>query len=60
MTSEPRATFSLIIQGKPGQAGIHSLRTMLKRLLRQHGFRARQHRHANTTSPQPSTIHTAP
>jgi arginase family enzyme len=33
-----RAVFTLRIAGKPGTAGIHALRFLLKRLLRQHGF----------------------
>jgi hypothetical protein len=38
-TSRPaRAVFTLRIAGKPGTAGIHALRFLLKRLLRQHGF----------------------
>jgi len=33
-----RAVFTLRIAGRPGQAGIHALRFLLKRLLRQYGF----------------------
>ena len=33
-----RAVFGLRLVGKPGTAGIHDLRALLKRLLRQHGF----------------------
>ena len=33
-----RAVFELRLVGKPGTAGIHNLRALLKRLLRQHGF----------------------
>src|SRR5262249_6575242 len=33
-----RAVFELRLVGKPGTAGIHDLRALLKRLLRQHGF----------------------
>jgi hypothetical protein len=40
MTSEPRTVFAIRIAGPPGAAGIHALRALLKRLLRQHGFRA--------------------
>jgi hypothetical protein len=36
--SERPAVFTLRIAGKPGTAGIHALRFLLKRLLRQHGF----------------------
>jgi len=37
--SEPaRAVFELRLVGRPGSAGIHDLRALLKRLLRQHGF----------------------
>jgi hypothetical protein len=36
--SEQRSTFVLKIEGKPGAAGIHALRFLLKRLLRQYGF----------------------
>jgi hypothetical protein len=36
---EPRPTFVLHIEGKPGTA-IRDLRWVLKRLLRQHHFRA--------------------
>jgi hypothetical protein len=35
---EPRPIFILRIEGKPGAAGIHALRFLLKRLLRQYGF----------------------
>jgi hypothetical protein len=35
---EQRPTFTLRIAGKPGTAGIHALKFLLKRLLRQHGF----------------------
>jgi hypothetical protein len=33
-----RAVFTLRIAGKPGTAGIHALKFLLKRLLRQYGF----------------------
>jgi hypothetical protein len=33
-----RPIFTLRLEGKPGQAGIHDLRALLKRLLRQHGL----------------------
>jgi hypothetical protein len=35
---ESRPVFVLKIQGKPGRAGIHALRALLKILLRKHGF----------------------
>jgi hypothetical protein len=34
-----RPVFVLRIEGKPGAAGIHSLRALLKVLLRKYGFR---------------------
>jgi hypothetical protein len=34
-----RTIFTLRIASKPGTAGIHALRFLLKRLLRQYGFR---------------------
>jgi len=34
MNAEARPIFTLRLQGQPGQAGIHRLRTLLKRLLR--------------------------
>ena len=37
-TRPARVVFTLRIAGKPGTAGIHSLKFLLKRLLRQHGF----------------------
>jgi hypothetical protein len=37
--SEHRPIFNLMIEGKSGRAGIHSLRAVLKILLRKHGFR---------------------
>jgi hypothetical protein len=33
-----RTIFTLRIAGKPGTAGIHALKFLLKRLLRQHDF----------------------
>jgi hypothetical protein len=36
---EPRPIFTLRLEGKPGAAGIRSLRWLLKALLRRHGFR---------------------
>ena len=39
MTERGRSTFVLKIEGKPGAAGIRSLRWLLKTLLRRHGFR---------------------
>jgi hypothetical protein len=38
MTS--KQVFVLRIAGPPGAAGLYALRALLKRLLRQHGFRA--------------------
>ena len=41
MTDRPpdrRPIFILRIEGRPGAAGIHGLRFLLKRLLRQYGF----------------------
>jgi hypothetical protein len=38
--AEQRSTFVLKIEGKPGAAGIHALRGLLKILLRRYGFRA--------------------
>jgi hypothetical protein len=35
----PRPTFTLKIEGRPGADSIRDLRALLKRLLRQHGFR---------------------
>jgi len=37
-TRPARVVFTLRIAGKPGTAGIHALKFLLKRLLRQHGF----------------------
>jgi hypothetical protein len=34
-----RPTFTLKIEGRPGADSIRDLRALLKRLLRQHGFR---------------------
>jgi hypothetical protein len=34
-----RPTFALKIEGQPGRASIHSLRALLKVLLRKHHFR---------------------
>jgi hypothetical protein len=42
MNSEPRQVFILRIaapSGAPGLHALHALRALLKRLLRQHGFR---------------------
>ena len=42
MSSEPRQVFVLRIaapSGAPGLHALHALRALLKRLLRQHGFR---------------------
>jgi hypothetical protein len=36
----PRRVFVLRIAAPPGAAGLHALRAVLKRLLRQHGCRA--------------------
>jgi hypothetical protein len=36
--SERRTTFILRLEAKSGTAGIHALRFLLKRLLRQYGF----------------------
>lgn len=36
---EPGATFTLTVRARPGVAPIPALRALLKRLLRQHGFR---------------------
>jgi hypothetical protein len=38
MTAEPRQVFVLRIVAPPGAAGLHALRALLKRLLRDHGF----------------------
>jgi hypothetical protein len=48
-----RAVFTLRIAGKPGAAGIHALRFLLKRLLRQHGFVALDVH--EETEPEPIT-----
>ena len=39
MTSEPRQVFILRIAAPSGAPGLHALRALLKRLLRQYGFR---------------------
>ena len=39
MSSEPRQVFVLRIAAPSGAPGLHALRALLKRLLRQHGFR---------------------
>jgi hypothetical protein len=62
MTSEPRTIFALRIAGRPGQAGVHQLRALLKELLRRHSFRALDLREehdaaagdVNTNSPSAS------
>jgi len=36
---ESRSTFVLKIEGRPGAAGIHGLRALLKVLLRKYGFK---------------------
>jgi hypothetical protein len=51
--SEQRPVFTLRIAGKPGTAGIHALKFLLKRLLRQHGFVALDVR--EETEPEPIT-----
>jgi uncharacterized protein (DUF58 family) len=40
MNVEHRQVFVLRIAAPRGAAGLHALRALLKRLLRQHGFRA--------------------
>jgi hypothetical protein len=40
MTAEHQQVFVLRIACPPGAAGLHALRALLKRLVRQHGFRA--------------------
>jgi hypothetical protein len=40
MSAEPHAVFIIRIAGRPGQAGVHQLRRLLKDLLRLHKFRA--------------------
>jgi hypothetical protein len=40
MTPERHAVFIIRIAGRPGQAGVHQLRRLLKDLLRRHKFRA--------------------
>jgi hypothetical protein len=37
--AEPRSVFTLKIEGKPGAAGIHALRGLLKTLLRRYSFK---------------------
>jgi hypothetical protein len=37
--AQHRPTFTLRLEGKPGAAGIHALRAVLKALLRRHGLR---------------------
>jgi hypothetical protein len=37
--TDRRPIFTLRIEGKPGAAGIHALRAVLKALLRRHGLR---------------------
>jgi hypothetical protein len=47
-----RPIFTLKIEGKPGAAGIHALRALLKVLLRRHGFRALDVREDKASSPR--------
>jgi hypothetical protein len=54
ITNTTRAVFTLRIAGKPGTAGIHALRWLLKTLLRQHGFVALDVR--EETEPERVTI----
>jgi hypothetical protein len=62
-TRPARAVFTLRIAGKPGTAGIHALKFLVKRLLRQHGFVAldvreetEPERHANPVSATPDNV----
>jgi hypothetical protein len=43
---EPRPIFVLKIQGRPGRAGIHALRALLKILLRRYHFKCLDAREA--------------
>jgi hypothetical protein len=54
---EPRPTFTLRIEGRPG-AGIHGLRAVLKVLLRRYGFRALDVREIDDDRPRGGTAHT--
>jgi hypothetical protein len=49
-----RPIFTLRIEGKPGAAGIHALRFLLKRLLRQYGFRCLDIREESAPAPDTS------
>jgi hypothetical protein len=48
---EQRSTFVLKIEGRPGAEGIHALRFLLKRLLRQYGFRVIDAREVQVPDP---------
>jgi hypothetical protein len=50
-----RTIFVLRIAGKPGTAGIHALRFLLKRLLRQYGFTCLDIREEPAPAPATST-----
>jgi hypothetical protein len=63
MTAEPRQVFVLRIAAPPGAAGLHALRALLKRLLRQHGFRAldvREEHDAAAGTPAATAAATVP
>jgi hypothetical protein len=47
MTTEPRTIYLLRVAAPSGAVGLHALRALLKRLLRQHGFRALDVREEN-------------
>jgi hypothetical protein len=55
MSAEPHAVFIIRIAGRPGQAGVHQLRRLLKDLLRLHKFRAldiREEKDEHRPAPQ--------
>jgi hypothetical protein len=58
MTSQPRQIFVLRIAAPPGAAGLHALRALLKRLLRDHKFRALDVREEH--APAASDVNTTP
>lgn len=47
----PVTRFRLVLEAKPGRAGIHALRALLKALLRRHGLKCVDARELSSTSP---------
>jgi hypothetical protein len=56
MSAEPHAVFIIRIAGRPGQAGVHQLRRLLKDLLRRHKFRALDIREESAAAANDVTV----